>query len=318
MIKNAFRVFSTLVFMLLSGLTACSPTAEATQAVVIIDRNLKIPADAIKILPETDITPPLTHSSEYSQPVPVPGKVNTAGGEDSAFIMPDGKTLYFFFTPDVSVPVESQITDGVTGIYVSHLIEGSWSEPERVFLQDPGKLAGDGCEFVMENIMWFCTVREGLTGLHWFTAEKINNSWQNWQQADFNPDYQVGELHISSDGQQLYFASDQTDGIGERDIWVSLWDGDHWSEPENVAAVNTIYPDGWPALNPAEDELWISRNYGLWRSKLVDGVWTEAELIVSPLAGEASIDKDGNVYFTHHFFDGDVMLEADIYVVYKN
>ena len=231
--------------------------------------------------------------------------------------MPDGKTLYFFFTPDVSVPAEGQITDGVTGIYVSYLVEGTWSLPERILLQDPGKLAGDGCEFVMENIMWFCTVREGLTGIHWFTAEFVNNSWQNWQQADFDPAYEVGEFHISSDGQWLYFASDRMGGIGERDIWVSNWMNGQWGDPENVAAVNTIYSDGWPALNPAGDELWISRNYGLWRSKFMDGKWTEPELIVSPLAGEASIDMHGNVYFTHHFYDGDLMLESDIYVIYK-
>jgi hypothetical protein len=35
------------------------------------------------------------------------------------------------------------------------------------------------------------------------------------------------------------------------------------------------------------------------------------------MAGEPSIDEEGNVYFVHHFFDGDKMIEADIYVAYK-
>ena len=38
-------------------------------------------------------------------------------------------------------------------------------------LQDPGKLAGAGCEFVHNNVMLFCIVREGYTGIHWFSAE---------------------------------------------------------------------------------------------------------------------------------------------------
>ena len=48
------------------------------------------------------------------------GPVNTAGAEDSPFVTPDGQTLYFFFTPDVRVPAEQQLLDGVTGIWVTH------------------------------------------------------------------------------------------------------------------------------------------------------------------------------------------------------
>ncbi len=284
---------------------------------IIIDRESKIPADAVKITPETDLSPPQTYSDEYEKPVPIPGLVNTAGAEDSAFIMPDGNTLYFFFTPDVRVPVEKQVIDGVTGIYVSKKSNNEWEKPERIFLQDPGKLAMDGCEFVQDNIIWFCSVREGYTGVHWFTAEYNDGRWQNWKNADFNPDYKVGELHITDDGNELYFHSDRPGGKGGLDIWVSKKVNGEWLEPENVEAVNTADSEGWPALSPDGNELWISRNYGLWRSKKVDGEWQTPELIISPLAGEASIDNEGNVYFVHHYYKNDKMLEADIYVAYK-
>jgi hypothetical protein len=65
------------------------------------------------------------------------------------------------------------------------------------------------------------------------------------------------------------------------------------------------------------DELWFGRNFGIWRSVLVKDEWQPAQLIISPLAGEPSIDTSGNVYFTHHFFENDQMLEADIYVAFK-
>ena len=68
---------------------------------------------------------------------------------------PDGNTLYVWFTPDASKPAEAQLTDGVTGIYVFHKVNGTWSAAERVMLQDPGMLALDGCEFVQNNIMYF-------------------------------------------------------------------------------------------------------------------------------------------------------------------
>ncbi len=298
-----------------------TPEVQPPQAeYYIVPRDEAIPEDVVKITPETDPHPPILYSDDFEEPVPMPAPISTAGGEDSSFILPDGNTLYFFFTPDVRVPVEKQILDGATGIYVSHKVNGQWSEPERIFLQDPGKLAGDGCEFVQGNRMWFCTVREGYAGIHWFTAEFKDGKWQNWQNADDELktfEYETGELHISSDGNELYFHSFRPGGKGGMDIWVSRKVNGEWGEPENVEAVNTERDDGYPALSPDGNELWISRDYGIWRSKKVDGQWTEPELIVSPLAGEATIDNDGNVYFTHHFYEDDKMLEADIYVAYR-
>ena len=267
--------------------------------------------------PDTDENPPLLYSNEYEPPVPVPGQVNTAGAEDGVFVTPDGNTMYFFFTPDVNVPIEKQILDGVTGLYVSSKIDDAWGRPQRIILQDPGKVAMDGCEFVQGDVMWFCSAREGYTGMHWFTAEYQDGRWQNWKNADFNPEYQVGELHFSHDGSELYFGSEKTGGKGGLDIWVSNLSDGVWQEPINIANVNTSDSEGWPATNTAEDELWISRNWGIWRSKQLNGEWQAAELIVSPLAGEASIDNEGNLYFVHHFYVNGKMIEADIYVAYK-
>ena len=286
----------------------------AEQEQTNVSRYSKIPSEAVKVTPETDVSPPKSLSSEYNNPVPVPGKVNTAGAEDSPFMLPDGNTWYFFFTPDVNVPVEKQIVDGVTGIYVSKKSNGEWQEPERVILQDKGKISGDGCEFVLGDVMWFCSVREGYTGIHWFTAELKDGKWQNWKNADFNSDYKVGELHITNYGNELYFHSDRTGGKGGLDIWMSKKVNGEWQEPENVAAVNTERDEGWPAISPDGNELWISRDYGVWRSKRINGEWAEPEQMFSPLAGEASIDRQGNVYFTHHFYKDNKMIEADIYV----
>ena len=49
----------------------------------------------------------------------------------------------------------------------------------------------------------------------------------------------------------------------------------------------------------------------------MNGEWQEPEEMFGPLAGEATIDQSGNVYFTHHYFKNDKMLEADIYVAKK-
>lgn len=284
------------------------------------DRLAAIPTNAVKITPEIDVYPIKTKTDEYNDPIPLPFPINTIGAEDSAFVMPDGKTLYVWFTPSPGIPVEKQLMDGVTGIYVFHKTDAGWSDAQRIWLQDPGKLALDGCEFVLGNTMWFCSAREGYTGMNWFTAEFVDGMWMNWKDANFNPDYEVGELHITSDGKELYFHSPRAGGLGEYDIWVSQQGNGTWQEPVNLSIVNSTYNDGWPFVTQDGLELWFTRTVGapeLWRSRRVNGAWSEPEQMFTNFAGEASLDDEGNVYFTHHFFRDNLMLEADIYFARK-
>ena len=309
--KYLFIILMTI--LLSSGCGVETPTLHP-------DRENMIPFTQVKIQPETDIYPPKSFSSEFEDPVPLPYPINTAGAEDSAYIMPDGQTLYVWFTPNPQVSAEKQVSDGVTGIYVFRRIGNSWTNAERVWLQDSGKLSLDGCEFVLGNKIWFCTAREGYTGLHWFTAELTNGKWGKWQLADFPDGYEVGELHITGDGQELYFHSTRPGGQGEYDIWVSQNVNGRWGEPINLYVVNSPNSDGWPFVSPDGNELWFTRGPGapeLWRSMKVNGEWTKPEKMIGPFAGEASMDIEGNIYFTHHFYKEDVMLEADIYIAYR-
>ncbi|MEK7087050.1 MAG: hypothetical protein AAB935_02195, partial [Patescibacteria group bacterium] len=235
------------------------------------------------------------------------------------FIPVDRDELYFFFTPDVKVPPEKQLLDGVTGIYVSKNIGGKWQNAERVLLQNSKKLALDGCEFVAGDKMWFCSAREGYTGIHWFTADYKDGKWTNWKNADFKKEYEAGELHIFND--ELYFHSARTGSKGGNDIWISKNINGEWQEPQNIEAVNTESNEGWPYITVDGKELWFNREYkgapAIFRSKKVNEVWQTPELIISQFAGEPTLDKNGNIYFVHHFFKDSKMLEADIYVVYK-
>jgi len=305
-----------VAFFLLSGCT--EPEASAKQ----VSRLESIPSTVMKIIPETDIYSPQLHSNEWEQPIPLGAGVNTAGAEDSPFITPDGNTLYFFFTPDPSVPVEKQLLDGMTGIWISKKqADGSWGDAERVVLQDNGKPSLDGCQFVQGNKIWFCSAREGYTGMNWFTAESKDNKWQNWQIVPFKKEFEVGELHISADGKELYYHSGKPGGKGQLDIWMIKKLNNEWQEPINIEAVNTPDNEGWPFLSQDGKELWFLRTYlgspALFRSKSVNGNWQAPELIISQFAGEPTLDNVGNLYFVHHFYKDSKMLEADIYVAYK-
>lgn len=286
-----------------------------------VNRHEMIPPDIYKRGPETDHHPPILHVQEYETPVPLPYPVNTAGAEDSAFILPDGNTLYFFFTPDMRVPPEQQVLDNVTGVWVSHKEGDVWGEPERVWLQYPGKLSLDGAVCVQDNEMWFASAREGYTGVNMFTAEWLDGRWRNWTYVGdrLMREIQIGEVHIHGD--DLYFHSDRPGGMGNYDIWVTSRTGEAWSEPVNIEAVNTPDMDGFPFISSDGTELWFTRTYlgtpAIFRSLLVDGNWSEPELIVSQFAGEPTLDDAGNLYFVHHYFEYGEGIEADIYVAYR-
>lgn len=279
-----------------------------------------IPSDIVKITPALDEYPPVLHSDEFESPVPL-AVISTAGAEDSPFIPLGRDEMFFVFVPDTRIPPEKQVLDGASGIWYSEKIDDSWTEPTRVWLQDPGKLSLDGCTFVDGDYMLFCGAREGYTGLHWSSAQRKNGVWQNWKVDDFNPEFGVGELHITNDGGELYYHSDREGGEGGTDIWMLTNVNGAWDNPMNVDIVNTGVNEGMPYVTPDKNELWFNRWYfgspAVYRSKRINGEWQSPELIVSQFAGEPTLDSEGNLYFVHHYYQNSVLLEADIYVAYK-
>lgn len=300
-------------------LIACAPRATPTR---VVTRAQAIPVDALKMTPAQDAFPPLLHSGEWEKPIPLPGPINTAGAEDSPFILPEGNTFFFFFTPDVRVPPEKQLLDGVTGIWWSKRNGDTWNAPERIVLNDA--LALDGCAFVQGAVMYFCSARTGNSReIDVWRAELKEGRWTNWANAGkrLNVDLEIGEFHFSADGRELYFHSTRAGGKGKIDLWVTRLVNGEWQTPENLATVNSAEDDGWPFLTQDGNELWFTRTHqgtpAIFRSRKAVGKWSSPELILSQFAGEPTLDARGNIYFTHHFFRDGKMIEADIYVAYR-
>jgi len=317
-LKNRLEVRVVAAAMSLAVAAGCDESTAPQDEPLVIDRHEKIPGDVVKGTPQNDRHPPVLHSTEFLEPVPVP-VISTAGAEDSPFIPADGSDLYFFFAADVRQDASIQVRDPVNGIWVSRHVGGAWQEPALVQLQERDELALNGCPWVLGNEMLFCSAREGFAGIHWFRADRVGGRWQNWAIVEYPAEYDVGELHIHGD--RLYYGSARPGGQGGQDIWMLTRAGAGWTNPMNVAAVNTAGDETRPFVARGGQELWITRWYqgtpAIFRSKLLDGQWQEAELIVSRFAGEPTLDAQGNVYFVHHFFVDGVMIEADIYVAYR-
>jgi hypothetical protein len=285
-----------------------------------------IPEDAVKVTPDTDVFPPVLHAGAWEEPVPLEGPFNTAGGEDSPFISPDGDLFLFFFTPDVTAPAEEQVTDGVTGIWASRLEGGDWTEPVFVDLSDVPSL--EGCPTLFDLELWFCSIREGNYGEvdAWVASYSYGGDlkWSMVRNAGsrLNRDLDIGEWHLAGDGDTLYFGWDSPEGRGASDIWMVTWNGETWEEPLNLGpAINTAGSESRPFVTPNRGELWFTGSSRLgyhgpavFRSVRADTGWTSAEEIISNYAAEPCLDAAGNVYFIHHFMDEEErMIEADVY-----
>ncbi len=302
-------------------------TAQAVRTVTVDNRPRAstIPAGVLKLAPANDPAPPQlapAFQGYWYDPVPLAGPVNTAGAEDSPFVTPDGKTLYFFFTGDVSKDVTLQAQDPLTGLWWTQQVAGQWQEPQRLYLQYCDQAGLDGAATVAGDTLWFASARAGnYRGVDIWTASFAEGRWGRWQNAGalLNQTYDIGELHIAADGRAMYFHSFRPGGAGGMDIWLTRLVDGAWQEPEPLAAVNTAGDEGWPFLTEDGTELWFTRltpGPAIYRALKVNGVWQPPELVLSNLAGEPTMDRDGNLYFVHHRWDeaqGRVS-EADIYI----
>jgi hypothetical protein len=287
-----------------------------------------IPADAVKQTPETDLYPVVVSSVEFEDAIPLPGPVNTAGVEDACVISRDGNTMFIFFTPDAQVPAEEQLFDCVTGVWWCTRDGRGWTEPERAFLSDD--LALDGPMAEQDGTFWFASYRTGgYRECDIYTATRNGSSW-SWQNAgaQLNRDYEIGECYLTAHGDTMVYARGASYGIyGEYDLWESYRNGGGWTEPLNLGpTVNSLTYDGWPYLSANGNELWFT-SFGselgypgpcIYRTVRTERGWSEPEEIVSHYVGDAAMDPDGNLYFTHHYIDeGGATIETDIYVCYR-
>ena len=288
-----------------------------------------MPPGAAKVSPASDLFPPVLHSSRWQAPRPLEGPINTAGAEDSAFITPDGSILYFFFTPDASVPPEKQLLDGATGLWWSKKVGGQWAEPERIILGRGPSL--EGAAFVEGDTLWFGSVRTGnYREIDIYAARLKDGRWVDVKNAgrQLNQEYDIGEMHIAPDGRALYCGGPGQWGDPSKDLYLLQREGDGWSKPVALPEpINTReYSEDQPFVTPDGNELWFTgqsrRGYpgpAVFRSvKLADGSWGPPEEIVSNFAAEPTLDAHGNLYFVHHFIRDGKILEADIYVAYRN
>jgi len=155
---------------------------------------------------------------KWSIPEPMPENINTDKIENSACFSFDGKTIYF---------VRGKTNDPKTSnadIYVTHFINGKWSNPERLpdIINSPKD--EDGVFIHPDNrTLYFSSLGHGtIGGFDIFKSTKDDEG--NWTKP-VNLGYPINTpdddiyFVLSADGKTGYYSSVRIDGKGFSDIY---------------------------------------------------------------------------------------------------
>lgn len=270
-------------------------------------------------------------------------RINTAGWQDSPYITPDGKKLYFTYTPWNFWPLLTKggkpekwgpVRPGHhsnpnpwedTDEYVSKREpDGSWSAPVDLGFNDStsdccGVLAADGKSFYYSKTQspgssksFIYVVRKKASGA-WGNPEKLGPGVNSTAWSSINP-------FISANGKTLYFTSNRPGGFGKDDLWYSRRKPNGtWSKAINMG----------PGINTKrnEDQIWVSPDdklaifdrgaVTLYQSRFANDAWTKARPVkfqVPVQGGHVSITADGNRMY---FAEPDPCLHTLVIVVSK-
>lgn len=158
--------------------------------------------------------------------------------------------------------------------------------------------------------------------------DSISNQKNRTLPKTINMSYYQNHAFLTKDGQKLYFTSENENGIGGLDIYVSRKNTEgSWSAPENIGSpVNTEYDEEAPFLSEDEKTLYFSSkghpgfgNYDIFKSEWDGSRWTEPVNLGQPINSyghDIFYTEDANqtnVYFSSYRKGG--FGDMDIYKI---
>jgi hypothetical protein len=188
----------------------------------------------------SDIYISLPVNDLWTKPKNMGGMVNTALDEQAVGLTPDGQTMLMYIDH----------IDSLGNIYSSINKAGAFqrmrklSENVNSDYETAGSITKDG------NIIFFASERaggEGATDI--YMARKLpNGAWAKAQNLGnkVNTPYKEDFPEIAPDGKTLYFSSQGHAGMGDFDLFKTVWNeaSNTWSEPVNLGyPVNSVGDD---------------------------------------------------------------------------
>ena len=184
-----------------------------------------------------------------------------AGDDREPWITADGNTIYF-----KSDRLATSSPRNASDLFVTHKLNGVWSEPELLGLPISTNVGNEHCPAILQDgvTLCFASAREGGYGGSdiYCSQQDANGNWQEPVNQGPNINTAAEEFHFSQDSNgMVYFTSNRPGGYGGMDLWGSMQQGaNSWGPAKNLGPqVNTAGADMCPALPPGADTFsWFS------------------------------------------------------------
>lgn len=175
--------------------------------------------------------------SRWTDPINLPGRVNSYSWESQPSLSSDGKTMYFIRRVSKrGEPVNSDI-------FMSSIEEdGTWGTPVRLpnyintpFQEESVLIHPDG-----RTLYFASRGHVGMGGSDLFVARMDENGvWSKPENLGYpiNTKFDENSLMVSPEGDIAFFASDREGGYGDLDIYYFLM-------PEHLRPTKTLYFEG--------------------------------------------------------------------------
>jgi OOP family OmpA-OmpF porin len=232
----------------------------------------------------------IAHSNEVNltaKATPLNTSINSPYAELKPALAPSGKRIYFSRSEH---PDNTFGTADLEDIWFADFdsATNSWSHPAVLVghLNNAGpnyinNVSRSGDTVILGNqYLKKGKMRAGLS-----YSVRMNGEWSQPENINIKDDYNISDhsnTYVSIGSGVIIRAVQRSETYGDRDLYVSFWDGTSATEPINMGSViNSEFEEAAPFLDPDNKTLYFAskghHGYGgfdIWVSKRLDDTWT--------------------------------------------
>jgi outer membrane protein OmpA-like peptidoglycan-associated protein/tetratricopeptide (TPR) repeat protein len=200
-------------------------------------------------------------------PIDLGSNINTKFDEYWPSISADGEMMVFTRLIPKNENNPKVFGNRQEDLFYSVFKDNQWQKAEP-FGNPINTSDNEGAQFITSDgkKMYFtaCNRADGKGKCDIYVSEKLEKGWSvpvNMGEP-INSAYSEKQPSLSSDGNELYFASNRPGGKGNLDIWVSTLDEKgKWSKPVNLGdSINTPEDEQAPFIHPDNHTLYFASN----------------------------------------------------------
>ena len=227
--------------------------------------------------------------------------------EDAAGFFNTEKNKFYFTRCEVA-----SATSIDCFIYVSYLVDGTWSEPEKLnaYINQRGANSRQASVTVTGDSLFFCSDREGGFGRYdiYLSTKNGNENWGPPQNlgSQINTPFTESSPFLNHKEETLFFSSDGHRGFGGFDIYLAKGETFEKAEIYNMGApFNSNKDDLFPYFGDHLGYLSSNRDGGVGKMDIYSFRIKSEKEIITEISTDESIAGRNSLFSDDYDFDSE-------------